>query len=1105
MRKPLRLAILTAVLGGFVLLTRGAVGTYGDVTTFLGGPVSGDGGAATSAILDFAEDVAVDGSGILYIADTENHAIRKVATDGTITMLAGGGFGASDGTGSAATFAHPRGVAVDASGNVYVADTGNDAVRKVTAAGVVTTLVNTGLSGPYGVSVNGSTVYIVDSGNNALKSVSSSGGAVTTVATGLNDPRRADVTNDGTVAYVADNGSHRVLRVTLATGTVALVAGSGTAGYAEGTGASAQFENVWGVALSNDEATLFVSDHDLYLTDRIRAITLSTGTTTLFAGDQYQSEMIFPAGMAVTGNNLYVAMSGLGTVRRYHANDASNTAVVAGSVRFGDTDGVSPSIGRPTDLALTTDRQSLFLAINNKIRKIDIASASTTTVIGSVVDNYRDGVPVGPGVTTLEEARFSGIAGIVVNGDGTALYVTDRWNNRVRKVDLTASPVASSLVSGAGRKNGTGETTNGYQEGTKCTHEVDRNDSITLQSGCAYFEKPAGLVLDPTETYLYVADSGNARIRKVRIADGVTTLVAGGERGFADGVGAAAQFATPWGLALSLDGTTLYVADRGNHRIRAIALATNTVTTLAGAGTSGYDEGIGSRAYFSLPKNLKMGADGFLYLSEAGSHRVRQIDPATGLTKLVAGSGERGFLDGAKADARFNDLEGLAPDTAANVVYVADSANDVIRRIDIEGDAPYADPSPTVTKVVPDRAAASWAKNGRLAVSIRGTGFRHGAIAKFYTFKAKKTYVVSGTRLTADIPVNKMSPGWYDITVTNTDGQFDVLEAGFGLTDPITGQVPDTYYTFSEIRGFYGFKKSIANGASVASGNVRGDGRDEVILGSGLGRSPIVRIFEKGGTLLKQFAPYKKSWRTGVQIASCDLDGDGIDEIVTAPGVGKAPRIRAFTGNGVALATNFLALDRKFSGGVTLACGDITGDGNAEIVVAPLSRGGASASAYSAAGTLVRDFTPFGTRYKKGITVAVGDLTGDGIDEVLFGMERGARVLAFSGTGVKLSVNLRPYGRAFTGGISVASGDTNDDGKNEIIVAPRSGRVPEVRVYAANGTTLLSKFNAYPKTMTAGVLVASGDVNGNGIDDIVTVPHGRATAVRMYDQDGTAL
>ncbi|MFA5052398.1 MAG: hypothetical protein WC544_05075, partial [Patescibacteria group bacterium] len=634
-------SLTLVVLGATFFYLPTAQAAYGDVNTFTGKIYDGDGGSRVDAYFDFPEDVDIDTSGSFYIADTYNNVVRMINTSGIVSTLAGtGSYGDTVGAASSAEFALPRGVSVASDGAVYVADTANNKIKKI-SGGVVTTLVSSGLNGPEGVEVYGSTVYIMDTGNSAIKSVSTSGGTVSLVSDGVNHPKKATISSDGTTLYVADSGSFRVLAVNTGNGAVSVIAGSGTAGYTEGAGTTAQFNNVWGVAL--DGTTLYVSDGN-GLTDYIRKIDLTTNTASLFAEDGSMASINFPSGLKVYNGNVYVANAGIGTIHRFLTTLSGDEEIFAGIERFGNRNGASSSalFGRPYDMAMSTNRQYIYVADNNKIRRITRATGETAQVIGSSVDNYREGDDdpthyAGP-------VRFSTIQGIAVNSGGNRLYVVDRWNNRIRGINLDTALPYSYLISGAGNVNSTGTTVNGYQEGVKCDGQLG-----TGVSGCAYFQAPSGIAIDPTDTYLYVTDTGNNRIRKVRITDGQTWLVAGsGVAGYANGTGAAAQFNRPFGITIDSTGTNLYVADSNNSAIRKIVIATGQVTTVAGTGAAGYREAIGTQAVFSYPEYVKMGSDGLLYVADTGSMHIRLIDPATGLTKLVAGSGSRGFLNGTR-------------------------------------------------------------------------------------------------------------------------------------------------------------------------------------------------------------------------------------------------------------------------------------------------------------------------------------------------------------------------------------------------------------------------------------------------------------------------
>ncbi len=1098
MKRLGHLILATLIVFGTILFNvPSAAAAYGDVSAYAGKPYGGDGGSRLNAYFDFPRDIDRDSSGNFYIADTYNNVIRKISSGGTVSTLAGSGsYGDATGSATSAQFALPSGVAVGSDSSVYVADTNNGKIKKI-ASGSVSTLAS-GLSGPQGVVPYGSTLYFTDTGNGAIKKVSTSGGTVTTVASGLSDPRRMDIATDGSQLYVAENGKHRVIAVNTTSGSVAVVAGSGTSGYKEGTGTSAQFEQVWSVTL--DGSYLYVTDHDDWIVDRVRKINIATNQTSLIYQDTRQNELIYPSGITTDSTYVYVVNAGLGTVHRFSKTDGSNNSLFAGADRFGNLNGsvTSALFGRPYDITMSADGQTLYIADNNKIRKIDVASGTVSHVIGSSVDNYRgegtdyDSLPV----------RFSTIQSITMNSTGTRLYVVDRWNNRIRGINLQASPVSTFLVTGAGLINTTGASDNGYAEGTRCSETVQ----TTGVAGCAYFRGPSGIVISPDNQYLYVSDTGNNKIRKVRISDGQTWLVAGSSAGFKNGVGSAAQFNKPFGLTIDSTGNTLYVADTNNHSIRRIDLTSNTVSLLAGNGTIGYREAIGTDARLSYPEYVKMGSDGLLYFSEGGSQRVRQVNPATGLTKLIAGSGTTGFKNGGQTTAQFNGPKGLAPDPSHSVMYVADTFNDTIRRIDLTGTAPYANPAPTVTSVSPNAVNPAWDNGSGLQVAVQGTNFLYGLVTYFGDIPAEKTYVQSGTSLAVKLPLSQMSPGWYDVTVKNLDGQIQTLERGLGITDS-AGTVPGDYYPYSgktsgTISGppiaaaasqFFPYDSSLRGGFFSAAGNVTGDSRDEIVTGTGVGFAPQVRVFDEQGNLKSQFFAYATTLRTGVRVSACDVTGDGTDEIVTVPGAGGAPHVRIFNADGTPRTAGFFALDGKFKGGAFLSCGDTDGDGTQEIVVAADQGGGPHVLVYNKDGKILTNFMAYDPGFRGGITVTTADMDGDGRDEIITGPRFGSphiQIFQIRPNELKrLSPGFLAFNRDYKGGVTVTGVDTDGDGTKELVVGVGESATPFVKIFNIR-EEWQKEFYVYSTAFTGGLQLSGGDVDGDGADELLVLPRG---------------
>ncbi len=1061
---------------------------YGDTSTFIGQIYAGDGGQVLDAYFDFPDDMILDASGNFLIADTYNNVVRKVDGSGIVSTMAGtGSTGFINGASGSAEFYQPRALVAAANGDIYVADSANNAVRKI-SGGIVSTVVSSGLNSPLGLALAGTALYISDSGNNAIKYVSTSGGAVTTLATGVNDPRKLIVSADGSKLYVADNGNHRVVSIALPGGAVTVVAGSGTSGYVEGTGTAAQFQNVWG--LVQDGTTLYVTDHDGLVTDRIRTINLNTGTTGLFAFDQYQRTMLYPGALVIKDGYLYAMMTGRGTIQRFLLTDSATTDHFGGVEAFSDTIGTNALVGRPLDLTLSPDGKYVYFSENNKVRKFDATTGEVLTVLGSITDGYREGTDAYP-----SPMRFSGPFGITVNSTGTRLYVADRNNNRIRGVLLDATPISSFLVSGAGLTNTTGTQDNGYQEGVKCEGELAQG-----VSGCAYFKNPAGIVIDPTNTYLYVTDTGNNRVRRVRISDGQTSLIAGsGTAGFADGAGSAAKFNRPFGIAIDSAGKFLYIADSNNHRIRKIDLATNTVSTLIGTGALGYANATPLNSVLSYPEYVDVTSNGNVYFTEAGSQRIRVFDIAANAVKLVAGSGTRGFLNGAASVAKFNNLKGLAVDTQKNKIFVADSWNDLIRAVNITGDIPYTDPAPEVAAVSPKNVNPAWNTGSGLKVQITGKNFRYNATVLFGNFTAEKTWVVSGTAIVAQLPLSKMSPGIYDVTVREADGQEATLEKGFNLTQT-NNALSTTYFAYAGKKqaniavapgsSFFAFSSTLRGGFNVTSGNVAGDSKSEIIVGTGNGMNPEIRVFTNGGKLLSAFAPYSPSIKSGVRLYVCDVNGDGAKDIVTVPGPGAAPLVKVFSGEGK-LESSFSALDGKFKGGAFLACGDVNGDGVSDIVVSAGKGGGPHVTAHSSSGKIIANFFAYDKNFRGGIRVATADIDGDGKEEIITGPDNGApHIQTFqfrSGIVKRLNPGWFVFSRDYRGGVSVAGADVDGDGSKEIIVGVGDNATPLVKVLNKSGT-LVKQFYAFATTFLGGVNIGGGDVDGDGLDEVLVLP-----------------
>lgn len=257
---------------------------------------------------------------------------------------------------------------------------------------------------------------------------------------------------------------------------------------------------------------------------------------------------------------------------------------------------------------------------------------------------------------SLTAARFNNPTDAVMmpNGD---MYVADYGSNAIRLI--TAAGTVSTFAGSTSSASGAVDSTTGTS---------------------ARFYAPGGIDADSAGN-LYVADQFNNRIRKITPGGAVSTL-AGGSWGSQNGTGSGAQFYYPWDVAVSGAGT-VYVADTYNNLIRAITPA-GVVTTLAGSTSSGYQNGIGTAARFNYPSTIDIGPDGMLYVTDQDNNRIRKINPSTQEVTTLAGSGTKGTVDGLGTEAQFASPHGISVDPNGNV-FVTDEYNHAIRKISPDG------------------------------------------------------------------------------------------------------------------------------------------------------------------------------------------------------------------------------------------------------------------------------------------------------------------------------------------------------------------------------------------------------------------------------------
>ena len=664
------------------------------ITTFAGRPAFVDGGPATAARLTSPYGVAVDGAGNLYIADVSNHRIRKVDSTGTITTIAGTGelgFSGDGGPAVEAELYNPRGVAVDGAGNLYIAESGNERIRKVDSTGTITTIAGTGERGfsgdggpaveaelynPYGVAVDGAgNLYIADYSNHRIRKVDSTGTITTVAGTGqygfsedgvpatavrLAFPRGVAVDGAGNL-YIADTSNDRIRKVD-STGTITTIAGTGRFGFSGdgGLAVGAELYNPAGVAVDG-AGNLYIADT---FNHRIRKVD-STGTITTIAGTweggfsgdggpATAARLAFPRGVAVDGaGNVYIAAYGNKRIRKLDSTGTITTIAGTGGRGFSGDGGpaVEAELRNPSGVAVD-GAGNLYIAdtVNHRIRKVD-STGTITTVAGT--GQYGFGGDGGPATAV----RLAYPDDVAVDGAGN-LYIAESSDDRVRKVDSTGT---ITTIAGTGRFGFRG----------------DGGPAVK-----ADLFNPSGVAVDGAGN-LYIADVSNHRIRKVDSTGTITTIAGTGERGFSGDGGPAveAKLYNPRGVAVDGAGN-LYIAESGNERIRKVD-STGTITTIAGTGERGFsgDGGPAVEAKLYNPRGVAVDGAGNLYISDATNSRIRKVD-STGTITTVAGTGQYGFSgdDGPAPAARLAFPRGVAVDGAGNL-YIADFGNHRIRKL----------------------------------------------------------------------------------------------------------------------------------------------------------------------------------------------------------------------------------------------------------------------------------------------------------------------------------------------------------------------------------------------------------------------------------------
>ncbi len=291
------------------------------------------------------------------------------------------------------------------------------------------------------------------------------------------------------------------------------------------------------------------------------------------------------------------------------------------------------------------------------------------------------------------------------------------------------------------------------------------------------------------------------------------------------------------------------------------------------------------------------------------------------------------------------------------------------------------------------------------------------------------------------------------------------------ITSPAGGMAPTVKIfdgrLLKEIKSFNAYDAKFTGGVSVAIGDTDGDGNLDIVTSPGKGTAPLVKVFDNNGKIMTSFNAYDASNKNGLSVLVADTDVDGMAEILTVPNSPSKAELRRFDTQGNLLST-IQAFEPSFSGGVSVAVGDIDGDGELEIVATSKAGRATTIRTFAPTGEMLKEWTPI-ANLTKGGSVVVGDLDGDDKAEIIFAVASGAAptVKVFDNAGQTLA-QVSAYDSKFTGGVSLALSDQNGDGTKELLTAPGKGAAPQVKRFDAK-LKLLDSLFAGATTFTGGI------------------------------------
>lgn len=670
---------------------------------------SGDGADATLAGLSSPLGVAVDSSGIVYVADTNNNVVRKISLTGIITTIAGTGVPGHTGDGGPATSAElnqPRCIAVDPSGNVYVTSWFDLGIRKIAAAtGIITTPAPLTSATGYALATDAQGNLYIDS-TTVIQKLTVSTSALTNIAGGGsvygdNGPATSAAFVSGGLAidqagnlYISDWEFNSVRKVNSITGIITTVAGGPSATVAMGDGGLAINAKLYypgGVAV-DQAGNVYIAD---FLDKAVRKVSPNTGIITTIAGNWTWDSFGGDGDPATSVAEGFYGSLTVDTAGNLYFPDESSRvqkitlpapppASPATPPVFSLSAGTYPTVETVT-VSDATPGASIYLSFNNDpphtlysgyYGPVNVTGSATITAV-AVAPGYLPSAPVQTAytITTPPTSVISTVAGVGYPGSSPSgvlatsatlvhlecvaldqagnLYFSEYGGNTVRMI--SAATGVETILAGTGTAGFTGDG---------------------IAATASELNYPTSIALDKAGN-LYITDSGNNRIRRVAAGTGLISTVAGpGVAGtLGDSGPATSAYIGPSAIALDSPGN-LYIADAANNRVRMVAAATGIITTVAGNGTLtpfGGDGGLATAANVRTPYGLGFDAVGNLYIQD-GTSRIRKVNAITGIITTIAGNGiasssKYGSLATATPIFPEGGSGGIASDKAGNIFF----------------------------------------------------------------------------------------------------------------------------------------------------------------------------------------------------------------------------------------------------------------------------------------------------------------------------------------------------------------------------------------------------------------------------------------------------